>query len=242
MKSISVSTDVYAKIWSLRVVDEDSEDAVLRRVLKCPVPNSELPSTGTGVGFFDSRYNVQFKEGFMIFRTYKRLSFQATAKGGRWHLLNDGKSYESLNRLSKAIGVKTENAWVNWNYADENGERIKISTLRKEDHIDKPNSTSIISVPKTGIQNELGRTWRDDIEHALENLGGQRASLKSLYKEVEKLRRAAGRSLPPSLEATVRERLEMHSSDSEKYMGGPDLFCMPEGKGSGIWGLRKRSV
>ncbi len=241
MKSISVSTDVYAKIWSLRIPDEDSEDAVLRRVLECPVLRKELPASANGIGFYDARSNVQFEEGFVIFRIYRGSDFRATAQGGRWHLLNDGKSYETLNRLSTAIGVKTENAWVNWNYTDKNGKRSKISSLRKNEGVESPTSINHKPTPATNIHKDLGATWCDDIKHALENIGGDRASLKSIYKEVEKVRLEAGRSLPPSLEATVRERLEMHSSDSEKYKGGPNLFCMPEGKGLGIWGLRRKN-
>lgn len=33
MRNIKVSTDVFARIWSLREVDEATEDAILRRVL-----------------------------------------------------------------------------------------------------------------------------------------------------------------------------------------------------------------
>jgi hypothetical protein len=79
-------------------------------------------------------------------------------------------------------------------------------------------------------------TWRDDVRSALQRLGG-RASLFRIYKEVKAIRSAAGRSIPPSLEATVRRTLEDHSSDSENYRG-QDLFCMPEGKGAGVCGLR----
>ena len=33
MRSINISTDVFAKIWSLRQNAEDTEDAILRRIL-----------------------------------------------------------------------------------------------------------------------------------------------------------------------------------------------------------------
>jgi hypothetical protein len=81
-------------------------------------------------------------------------------------------------------------------------------------------------------------TWRDDVREGLHRLGG-RANLNQIYKEVESLRRAAGRPIPPSFEASVRRTLEDHSSDSDMYKGGPDLFCMPEGKGKGVWALRE---
>jgi hypothetical protein len=81
------------------------------------------------------------------------------------------------------------------------------------------------------------KTWRDDVREGLRRIGG-RAPLFQIYKEVESLRRSAGRSLPPSLEAVVRRTLEEHSTDSEAYKGGPDLFFMPEGQGAGVWALR----
>jgi hypothetical protein len=73
-------------------------------------------------------------------------------------------------------------------------------------------------------------TWRDDVHESLRRIGGH-ASLDRIYKEVELLRRSAGRSIPPSLEAVVRRTLEEHSTDSAVYKGGADLFYMPEGEG-----------
>jgi hypothetical protein len=61
----------------------------------------------------------------------------------------------------------------------------------------------------------------------------------AIYREVRKIRRAMGRSVPASLEATVRKTLEDNSSDSDNYRG-LDMFYMPHGKGAGVWGLRRR--
>jgi hypothetical protein len=79
-------------------------------------------------------------------------------------------------------------------------------------------------------------TWRDDVRTALLRLGG-RASLHRIYREVEAIRKLASRSIPPTLDATVGRTLEDHSSDSANFRGA-DLFCMPEGKGAGVWALR----
>lgn len=81
-------------------------------------------------------------------------------------------------------------------------------------------------------------TWATDLAEVLTARGG-RARLNLIYEDVERLRRSAGRSLPKSLEATVRRTLENYSSDSHNYTGGADLFCMPDGKGAGVWALRK---
>jgi hypothetical protein len=80
-------------------------------------------------------------------------------------------------------------------------------------------------------------TWRDDVREGLKRLGG-RASLQAIYKEVEAVRRAGGRSIPRTFDAVVRKTLEENSTDSEAYRDGPNLFWMPEGKGAGVWALR----
>lgn len=80
-------------------------------------------------------------------------------------------------------------------------------------------------------------TWATDLAEVLEELGGK-ARLHDIYDAVREKRAAAGRSVPTSLKATVRRTLENHSSDSRNYMGGADIFAMPEGKGAGIWAVR----
>ncbi len=81
-------------------------------------------------------------------------------------------------------------------------------------------------------------TWRTDIETALHRIDrGEGASLHEIYKTAEEIRKAKGRSVPPSLEATIRRTLEDNSSDSENFRG-VDIFYMAEGKGGGRWGLR----
>jgi hypothetical protein len=80
-------------------------------------------------------------------------------------------------------------------------------------------------------------TWASDLVRSLKVLGGI-APLPRIYETLERLRRLEGRSLPRTLQATARRTLAHHSSDSPHYLGGLDLFCMPEGKGAGVWGLR----
>lgn len=75
--------------------------------------------------------------------------------------------------------------------------------------------------------------WIDDIVSAFQSLGGQ-AHLAAIYNEVEQIRRAAGRSIPSSLEATIRRTIEDHSSDSDNFRG-EDVF---EKIGRGEWALR----
>ena len=83
--------------------------------------------------------------------------------------------------------------------------------------------------------NDMGKIrWVDDVRAALYSLGGS-ASLHNIYREVKNRRRAAGRSLPRTLEAVIRRTIEDHSSDSANYKG-IDYFRLI---GRGEWSLRK---
>lgn len=76
--------------------------------------------------------------------------------------------------------------------------------------------------------------WVDDVFEAIRRLGDS-ATLHSIYKEVEMIRQNAGRSVPRSLDATIRRTLEDHSSDSANYRG-TDLFA---NVGRGEWAIRR---
>ena len=76
-------------------------------------------------------------------------------------------------------------------------------------------------------------TWSEDIEVAMENLGGI-ASLSDIYAEVKKVREGP---YPSSFTATIRGTIENNSSDSAKFKGN-DIFFSVKGLGSGVWGLR----
>ncbi|MCA8897405.1 MAG: hypothetical protein H6846_07560 [Hyphomonas sp.] len=84
---------------------------------------------------------------------------------------------------------------------------------------------------------EIGKVrWVDDVVFALRKLGGK-ASLHAIYTKVEERRMSAGRSVPRTLDATIRRTLEDHSSDSENFKG-TDLFANVS---RGVWALRKYS-
>ena len=108
MRTITISTDVFAKIWAIRHKGEGTEDEVLRRVLKVPT----APDTSSGAepsapmaegGFRDPKSGVNFPEGFEIFRTYKGTKYRARATHGQWLLLNNNQRYPSLHKLSRAV-------------------------------------------------------------------------------------------------------------------------------------------
>jgi hypothetical protein len=73
-------------------------------------------------------------------------------------------------------------------------------------------------------------TWVEDIVQALENLGGQ-APLSQIYAEVKRIRKEP---LPTTYTASIRERIESHSSDSKNFKG-KDIFRKVD---KGVWALR----
>jgi hypothetical protein len=135
MRTIAVSTEVFAEIWKRHHEGDESEDAVLRRVFKLPpAPRERMaaPPHGKGAGaqgYVDDRHGVSVPEGFEIFRVYKGKEIRARATGGHWLLLTDNTPHPSLNKLSWAVVKGSENAWHNWKYMDGTSEQF-IHSLR----------------------------------------------------------------------------------------------------------------
>ena len=77
------------------------------------------------------------------------------------------------------------------------------------------------------------------IEKALRNLGN-RAHLKEIYREVQRLGYPRGGK---DLNKLIRSEIQKHSSDSERFSGtvNDDLFSTPL-KRSGIWALRNQAT
>jgi hypothetical protein len=243
MRQVALSTDVFARIWSLREDGEDSEDSILRRVLWTNHGSSEsAPSTPQlPQGLRDHRFGVTFPDGFQIERIYLGKKHRASVVRGQWVIEGIAERFSTLNELSRAIGTKTENAWVNWYFVDASGRRRPVSDLREPSKV-ASRSRAPIEEEATDMNttSAVGQVrWCDDVRAALIELGG-RAPLAKIYAMVEKIRLTGGRSTPPSLEEVVRKELEVRSSDSEVYDAdrGEDWFEMPEGKGSGIWAIR----
>lgn len=136
MRTIQISTDVYAAIWADRQPGEENEDEMLAR--KYSVKRQPSRDITTTVGFHDPKFGVKLEPGFTIYRTFKRQQFTATAVQGFWVSSHDHKGYGSLNELSVAIGAGKENAWAAWFYDDpQTGKRRPISGLRDPNTIKK---------------------------------------------------------------------------------------------------------
>ena len=134
MRTINVSTDVYAAIWAARQTGEESEDSILARLLNVhPSENRHVrPAKIDFGGFSDPRFDLMLPEGFEIFRNYKHTEYRARATSGKWLLLSDGQLYSSLNQLSKATSGNIENAWRNWYFMGRDGKRYLIERLRND--------------------------------------------------------------------------------------------------------------
>ena len=134
-RTVSISTDVFAAIWAQRQEGEETEDAILRRILGCKpaeAPATEaVQSTGTG-GVFDNRNNVHFPQGFRAFRVYKHREYEAIAEDGSWRRPDTGKRYPTLNQLNESIAAGNENIWNgNWKYRTDDGAVRSINELRR---------------------------------------------------------------------------------------------------------------
>lgn len=135
MRAIDVSTEVYAAIWAQRSEGEESEDAVLRRLLlgkSQPQPVAGTPQPRHAGGVLDSRNGVQFHEGFIAFRNYKGREYRATARSGRWVREDNGQSFPTLNQVNASIAAGAENIWNgNWKFRAPDGTVKSITALRK---------------------------------------------------------------------------------------------------------------
>ncbi|MFQ3596683.1 MAG: hypothetical protein SNJ63_11310 [Sphingomonadaceae bacterium] len=172
MREIQVSIDVFAAIWALRRLGEQSENDILRRIL------CEYPVVS------ESRRQTQREDATV------RSQVRPAAHVERLHdQKKEGERSEPRALLERPGG------------------KIAMGKIR----------------------------WVDDVHQVLYELGGQ-ASLHMIYKHVAARRLAAGRTVPKSLEATIRRTIEDYSSDSANFRG-VDLFA---NVGRGEWAIRER--
>lgn len=134
-RTITIPTDVFAAIWASRKEGEESEAAILRRLLGCTKSDSDEgaePVTNGSGGVHDNRNNVHFPRGFVAVRTYKRREYEAIAQDGAWLRKDTGDLYPTLNQLNASIAAGTENIWNgNWKYRTEDGSIRSINDLRR---------------------------------------------------------------------------------------------------------------
>ncbi|MBG0811868.1 hypothetical protein IY145_21190 [Methylosinus sp. H3A] len=134
-RSVNISTEVFAAIWANRAAGEETEDAILRRLLGCELSSKEtqnLTESPSGGGVHDDRNGVNFPEGFEIFRFYKRREYVAQSHGGAWIRKDNGKRFPTLNQLNSSIAAGVENVWNgNWKFRATDGSVKSIAELRR---------------------------------------------------------------------------------------------------------------
>ena len=130
-RTITLSTAVFAAIWAERRDGEETEDAILRRLLGCGGTQANGIHGEREGGVYDTRNDVHFPEGFEIFRNYKRKEYKATARSGAWVREDTGKRFPTLNRLNESIASGNENVWNgSWKYRTPDGSFRSIDSLR----------------------------------------------------------------------------------------------------------------
>src|SRR5215831_11517324 len=130
MRTIEVSTDVFAALWAARQDNEQSEDEILRTLLKLkPAEKPTAPPARPKIGYADPRNGLQFPEGFEVFRNYLGTTYRARAINGAWVREDNGEAYPSLNALNQSVGAKFQNAWRSW-YCMENGKKKLLHDMR----------------------------------------------------------------------------------------------------------------
>lgn len=124
--------------------------------------------------------------------------------------------------------------WVARQYNEHDENQVLRRVLRLEPHEVLLHGTEL-----TGAATNVPQSakWTDVLVWSLSELGGQ-ARLHDIYAKSRQARKLLFRPVTRAHDASARECLESHCSDSQKFRGKADLFRMPEGKGSGIWALR----
>lgn len=154
-----------------------------------------------------------------------------------WSLRKQGEGCENdvLRRvlLSSEHRGGTRNAESKGHGTEADDGIVRTSALVTGETLEVETSENRDAEEKLGVIGMGKIRWVDDVRTALDALGGK-ASLHRIYREVERIRKAGERSVPKTLEATIRRTLEDHSSDSANFRGA-DLFA---NVGRGEWALR----
>ncbi|MED2971805.1 hypothetical protein P4361_05885 [Fictibacillus sp. B-59209] len=79
--------------------------------------------------------------------------------------------------------------------------------------------------------------WVEEIIEVLKNLG-ESATLNEIYSLIEKREKLPLKNYV-DWKSVVRKNIYKYSSECDIYSGVMDIFYSVDGKGKGIWGLRK---
>jgi hypothetical protein len=148
-----------------------------------------------------------------------------------WSTWREGDVDE--NSILKRVLTPSDSATMAANRMNGGGSDGAVDASKEDNTYEKASS-----MEEAAFANfpEIGKIrWVDDVRRAFSELGGE-ADLSAVYPLVEKIRRAARRSVVSSLDATVRQTIEAHSSNSRNWKpGNADYF---RHAGRGRWALR----
>jgi Apea-like HEPN len=151
-------------------------------------------------------------------------------------MLNRARDTASSTRL-KSVGILLQELYAS-GVIDDEQLSAGIELVHFRNRLLHAGATSIeeheISSKIASLENftkTIRLSWKDEIVEALIALGGK-ASLSQLYAQIEN---HTHRTLADTWQATIRYTLQIHSSDTDSYRGGEDLFQRLD---KGYWGLR----
>jgi hypothetical protein len=134
MRKIDISTEVFAKIWSLRIEGEETENEILQRILVGADEDATEVEGAIGPvgedGVYDRRHGIHFPRGMRIWWRYKRRDFYAVAEKGCWRRRDNNERFLSLNALTQSIADAPQNAWAAWRFEDAEGRSRLLHELR----------------------------------------------------------------------------------------------------------------
>ena len=102
--------------------------------------------------------------------------------------------------------------------------------VTEEKKIKPPKSNNFENQDNVEKDQPMSGSWKDVLIWSLEKLGGE-ASLSEIYSKSREARLRLGKVITEAHNASARECLESHSSDSNKFRNKADLFTMSRGKG-----------
>ncbi len=142
----------------------------------------------------------------------------------------------------RQISVSTEVfslIWAARKPGEESENDILLRILSKKE-TEKPKEPKMNATGLSDLAAMRDAYWWQVVQCAMERLG-RPSSLSEIYGAVKAVCETSGKRMPQELEATVRGTLEDNSSDSDRFKGVRDIFCMPDGKHTGVWALRRRA-
>lgn len=127
MKKIEIDLEVWKMIQSNLIAFDESENDVLRRLLKIDKSTDSSAIKDDVKGYMDN--NVLFPNGTVLKSFYNGKEYECKINNGK--LYADGELCSSFSKAAMKFANSSTNGWMFWKYYDENSKKwIPISNLR----------------------------------------------------------------------------------------------------------------